>query len=348
MKELFRGLVTVCMLWGACGQAESSGQYDHYTVQPGDTLYRIATEHGVTVADLVRVNGLENPNVLEVGQVLRLGALAAPQLPPPFTELLVSPERLIQGQTLTLAVELETPTPLRASFLDWDYELAPTATGARAVIAIPALQEPGVYPLVLTSADTGAGAAVTLTVPVRVTAGDYLREAITLPPSSSDLFQRDLIRDELAYVRSRCRPFEERQRWTGRFRYPLDNPVVTSGFGIRRSYNGGPYSSYHEGLDFRGNSSTPVYAAAPGHVIIAEPLTVRGNAVYIQHGLSVCSGYMHLDRLAVGEGQEVAEGDLLGYVGMTGLVTGPHLHWEIRVGGIPVDPTQWVEQAVLD
>lgn len=309
-----------------------------YTVQPGDTLYRIAAAHGFTVAELAAYNALGDPGRLEVGQVLRLpGAPGAPELRAPFTGLRLEPERPVQGRSFAVEVGLEAPAALSARFLDWDYELAIAPDGARGVLAVPALQEPGVYPLVLRA----PGGAV-LEVPVRVASGDYARESITLPPAASNLLQRDLIREELAYVRARCRPFEEAPRWSGAFRLPLDNPVITSGFGTRRSYNGGPYSSYHEGLDFRGNASTPVYAAADGRVVIAEALTVRGNAVYLLHGMSVCTGYTHLDRLTVAPGQEVRQGDLLGYVGMTGLATGPHLHWEIRVREIPVDPTPWL------
>lgn len=331
MTQRFLSLV-LFLLGFAAAQAD-------YTVQPGDTLYRIATAHGLTAAELARFNALTDPDRLRVGQVLRLpGAPQPSAFQAPFSAIRLEPETPVQGRSFGLRVALESPVTLSARFLDWDYELSPSSTGARGVLAVPALQEPGVYPLVLR-----APGGESLTVLVRVVIGDYRRESITLPPESATLLQRDLIRDELAYVRSHCRTFEGTPRWSGAFRYPLDNPVLTSGFGTRRSYNGGPYTSYHEGLDFRGDASTPVYAAAAGKVVIAERLTVRGNAVYLLHGLSVCTGYMHLDRLEVVPGQEVGQGELLGYVGMTGLATGPHLHWEVRVREIPVDPGPWVD-----
>ena len=79
---------------------------------------------------------------------------------------------------------------------------------------------------------------------------------------------------------------------------------------------------------------------------LAEPLTVRGNAVIIDHGLGVHSGYYHLSEISVQEGQQVKKGDVVGKVGDTGLATGPHLHWEIRVNGINVDPAQWTWQLI--
>ena len=73
---------------------------------------------------------------------------------------------------------------------------------------------------------------------------------------------------------------------------------------------------------------------------------MRGNAVVIDHGLGLFTGYWHQSQLAVTIGQEVKPGDLIGYLGDTGLVTGPHLHWEMRLNGIAVEPLQWVQQTI--
>ena len=77
-------------------------------------------------------------------------------------------------------------------------------------------------------------------------------------------------------------------------------------------------------------------------MVLAEPLQVRGNAVLIDHGGGVFSGYWHLTDITVSAGQAVQAGDLLGHVGTTGLSTGNHLHWELRVNGFAVDPMQWL------
>ena len=121
---------------------------------------------------------------------------------------------------------------------------------------------------------------------------------------------------------------------------------ITSNFGTRRSYNGNLTTGFHGGTDFGGDVGTPIYAPAAGTVVLAERLTVRGNAVLIDHGLGLFSGYWHQSQLAVVAGQEVKPGDLIGFIGDTGLVTGPHLHWELRLNGIAVEPLQWVQQTI--
>ena len=79
---------------------------------------------------------------------------------------------------------------------------------------------------------------------------------------------------------------------------------------------------------------------------MAEALQVRGNAVVVDHGRGVMSGFWHLSQIHVVEGQRVEPGTPLGLVGNTGLSTGAHLHWEVRVMGIPVDPLQWVREEI--
>ena len=81
-------------------------------------------------------------------------------------------------------------------------------------------------------------------------------------------------------------------------------------------------------------------------MVLAEKLTIRGNAVLIDHGTGLFSGYWHMNQIAVTEGQEVQPGDLIGYLGNTGLATGPHLHWEMRLYGIAVEPLQWTQQII--
>jgi len=132
--------------------------------------------------------------------------------------------------------------------------------------------------------------------------------------------------------------------WHGLFIYPAGDAVISSEFGTRRSYNGGPATSFHEGLDFDVDEGEPVMAAADGRVAMAEPLTVRGNAILIDHGLGVHTGYWHLSEVNVAVGQQVKAGEVIGKAGSSGLSTGPHLHWEIRIGQINVNPVQWTRQ----
>lgn len=127
------------------------------------------------------------------------------------------------------------------------------------------------------------------------------------------------------------------------FKVPVTATLESSNFGLLRSYNGGPYGSAHGGVDFdEAPMGALVRAAAPAVVALAEPLKVRGNVVILDHGWGVYTGYFHLSRIDVKPGQRVETGDLLGLVGETGLSTGPHLHWELRVNDIAVDPLEWV------
>jgi murein DD-endopeptidase MepM/ murein hydrolase activator NlpD len=142
--------------------------------------------------------------------------------------------------------------------------------------------------------------------------------------------------------------FTEPRQWQGLFTNPSPYPLDTgfaSTFGNRRSYNGSAYNRFHGGLDMYGNDETDIFAAAPGRVVFAGPLTVRGNAVLIDHGWGVYTGYGHMSRIDVSEGDVVTAGQVLGKVGSTGRVNGPHLHFEVLVGGIQTDPLDWLTQA---
>jgi murein DD-endopeptidase MepM/ murein hydrolase activator NlpD len=105
-------------------------------------------------------------------------------------------------------------------------------------------------------------------------------------------------------------------------------------------------TSFHGGTDFDVPRGTPVAAAAAGRVAFVGPLAIRGNSVIVDHGMGVFSGYHHLSRTSVQVGQQVAAGDLVGYSGASGLATGPHLHWEVIVSGVTVDPVLWTQQDI--
>lgn len=134
-------------------------------------------------------------------------------------------------------------------------------------------------------------------------------------------------------------------QWDGPFQLPIhDYLEISSGFGARRSYNGGPFSTYHEGVDFSAYGGTAVFAPAAGTVVLAEPLYVRGGAVIIDHGLGIYSGYYHLSEVLVAPGDVVQPGQVVGAVGTTGLSTGNHLHWDLLVNGVWVDAQAWLAQ----
>jgi len=133
--------------------------------------------------------------------------------------------------------------------------------------------------------------------------------------------------------------------WGDSFQLPIENFLeISSNYGARRSYNEGPFRTYHEGVDFSAYGGTPVYAAAVGKVVLAEELAVRGGSIIIDHGLGIYTGHYHLSKVLAQTGQQVEAGELLGEVGSSGFSAGNHLHWDLLVAGVWVDPISWLEQ----
>ena len=124
--------------------------------------------------------------------------------------------------------------------------------------------------------------------------------------------------------------------WRGPFLRPVPD-VANSSFGTRSIYNGVPRAA-HGGTDFLSPAGRPIKAPNGARVALAEPLYFTGGTVVLDHGAGVLSIFAHLSTIAVREGDEVKTGDLIGEVGATGRVTGPHLHWAVRVSGARVDP----------
>lgn len=127
---------------------------------------------------------------------------------------------------------------------------------------------------------------------------------------------------------------------TGSMIWPLDGPI-TSPFGWRTHPIFGT-SKYHSGIDIGGDYGLPVVAADGGVIIYAGWISGYGNAVIIDHGNGVSSLYGHNESLAVSEGQNVSQGQLIAYCGSTGYSTGPHVHFEVRENGSPVDPHNYL------
>jgi murein DD-endopeptidase MepM/ murein hydrolase activator NlpD len=134
--------------------------------------------------------------------------------------------------------------------------------------------------------------------------------------------------------------------WKGTFVPPvLDETCIRGYFGNRRSYNNGALLYYHTGVDFGYCLGTEVFAPASGKVVLLEEdLIIRGNAILIDHGWGVYSGYWHLAEFNVALGDMVDPGQLIGIMGNTGRSQGPHLHFEIIVNGISVNPLTWLEK----
>jgi murein DD-endopeptidase MepM/ murein hydrolase activator NlpD len=211
-----------------------------------------------------------------------------------------------------------------------------------AVIGVGAFADPGLAPLSVTYTPADGGDPISLAQSIEITDYDYPVENIDLDPETSTLLDPDIVNAELAIRSSVLTGYTTQKLWSGPFVRPSDAPIGDI-YGIARSYNGGPVSGYHHGTDFTASLGDPVYAAAGGVVVFADELQVRGNTVMIDHGAGVFTGYNHLSAINVQVGDTVTAGQVIGATGSTGLVTGPHLHWEVIIRGIEVDGAQWLE-----
>jgi murein DD-endopeptidase MepM/ murein hydrolase activator NlpD len=162
---------------------------------------------------------------------------------------------------------------------------------------------------------------------VKESKAEFLHEVAGLQRASSALAAQ--IRAAQASSVSYSAPGDTTPSAAG-FIWPVNGPV-TSGFGMR-------WGRMHEGIDIAAGSGTPIRAAAAGRVVYAGWMSGYGNLVAIDHGGGVSTAYGHQSSIAVGNGQVVSQGQTIGYVGCTGHCFGPHLHFEVRINGSPVDP----------
>ncbi len=228
----------------------------------------------------------------------------------------------------------------RVTFNNRRYPLLNQDGMAWGVLGVDAFQEPGAYPV---SVDLlAADGAVLDSFQTTLTVVDvaYPVEYITLPPDRAALLDPAIVQEENNRRAATFSVFTVAKLWSGPFIMPVAGPIG-GGYGVGRSYNEAPVVDFHHGTDIIADAGVPVVAANSGRVAFAGALTVRGNSVIIDHGLGVYSAYHHLSQIAVVEGQDVAKGEVVGAVGDTGLATGPHLHWEIIVIGVNVDPLPW-------
>jgi murein DD-endopeptidase MepM/ murein hydrolase activator NlpD len=178
---------------------------------------------------------------------------------------------------------------------------------------------------------------IRVSLPVRPAA--YPHEVLTVPPAfvKPDSISAIRIQSEIAQSREVSQRSHQRARlWRGPFLLPRPSRI-TSRFGTARVYNG-EVQSRHLGTDFAGSVGAPVRAAGRGRVALVADFYLAGRAIYLDHGGGVVTAYFHLSQAEVRQGDLVNAGQLIGRVGQSGRVTGPHLHWVARYGTISVDP----------
>ncbi len=314
-----------------------------YIVHPDDTLLRIALSYTVSPRTLAAVSHVANPALIYPGQELIIPGEGSGPLPVPFASVTVQPLPAAQGTAMVIAVRTTEPITLTGRLFEREVRFAEEEGVYYGLAGVHVFTEPGLYDLELTAVDD-QGRSTPINTGIVVEAGRFSYERIDVPTTRTDLLDPAVIARDRERLDAARYTFTSQRRWTGSFQRPCVGSI-SAYFGAHRSYNDGPYTSYHTGVDFRAPGGTPVYASAAGTVVLAEPLALWGNAVVVDHGWGVLTGYAHLSTIEVQVGQQVAQGELIAKVGNTGLSTGSHLHWEMWVGGISVNGLQWLEES---
>lgn len=316
-------------------------------VKPGQSLLELAVLQGANPWSLASWNGLPGTWAGVSGDVLHLpGDDSGPgALPPAVTSFAVDPLPFVQGATERIRMGFTGDFTVSGQFLNRSLNFFPEASGqVVALQGVHGLTDPGIYPLSVTG-KAPDGTAFSFTQYVEVEDAGYPYDPVLyVDPATID---PQVTKPEDAQWLALAAPVTPERLWSGRFTAPVGPDFANcfpSRYGNRRSYNDGGYKAFHTGLDFCGAVGNPIYAPAAGVVVFAGPLSVRGNATMIDHGWGVYTAYMHQSEIQVQVGQHVEAGEQIGLVGETGRVTGPHLHWELFVGGVQVDPQAWLSE----
>jgi murein DD-endopeptidase MepM/ murein hydrolase activator NlpD len=306
----------------------------------GGGLIELGVLNGKNPWFLALLNSLSSPYTPQLSQPLYIpvNGMIPRELPADFTSLDFLETPLVPGRALVFRANLRRPVSVETSMAETSFQVIQLDDELIGVAGTGAFYSPGVYEFSI-SIEGHAG----WSQPLYIRPGEWTYEQITLTGAAAAIDQESIRQEweRLSVIWSAITPGSG---WQELFRLPLDSYLaISSPYGAYRSYNGGPYRSYHEGVDFGAYGGTPVLAPASGTIVLAENLYVRGGAVIIDHGQSIFTGLYHMSEILVEPGQSVGTGQVIGRVGTTGLSTGNHLHWDFLVGGVQVDALAWLE-----
>ncbi|HNB50796.1 MAG TPA: peptidoglycan DD-metalloendopeptidase family protein [Anaerolineales bacterium] len=316
-------------------------QWSRAVLAPGQSLLEMAVRENANPWNLLQVNQLTHANGVAPGEVLFVPTetLAGPgAFPAPITDVQVSD--FYQGETGVIHLFTTSDVALQGTLNNHTFPFFTVESGHYAGLqGVHALASPGLYPLTITGT-LPDGTTFTHSQPVIVRERGYLFESITVPPA---LIDPETTNKEEDFLRPFVNQFTSQKYWQGLFLSPSPCPTcINSGFGNRRSYNGSAFTYFHGGVDFPP-VALEITAAADGVVVFAGLLEVRGNFTLIDHGWGIFTAYMHQSELYVKTGDTVKAGQVIGLIGNTGRSTGAHLHWEVWVGGVQVNPLIWLD-----
>ena len=319
-----------------------------HVVQFGETLFTISRSYSLTVADLQRANNLSDTAVIYAGQELVIPDIVPPDitldLPPTVSSLDVTPLLVQEGRTSRIRLVTSQLASVTMRFIGQNIPVITEADGIThiAFIAVPVWTDIDIYTLTMTVSSTIGDDLVT--VNLQIISGGYDSQYIILPDDRIELLNPSIEANEMRILSNVASVITAERFFDGSMSLPAA-AAMNSPFGTSRSYNEGPFDRYHTGVDFAGNPGTPIYAASSGRVVLVDRLNIRGLSVMIDHGWGVYTNYSHMSETYVNLGQMVDAGQTIGTVGSSGRATGAHLHWELWVNGIPVDPMQWVQES---
>ena len=258
------------------------------------------------------------------------------------TTLRLSATESSQGSLLL--VQVKSAKPLTEVQGDWGGRSVPfwgeagSAAQRKGLLAVDLEKAPGEYELKVTG-QTARDKKISCRARVTVRKGRFATEKLQVgkqfvEPNSEQIKRADEERQKLRDIFDRVTP---ERLWDGKFRIPLHGVTTGTNFGRRRILNGNP-GTPHGGVDLPGTTGTPVHAAQRGQVVLAEELFFSGNTVVLDHGLGMYTFYGHLSEIDVMTGDTLEADAVLGKVGATGRVTGPHLHWGLTVERARVNP----------
>jgi murein DD-endopeptidase MepM/ murein hydrolase activator NlpD len=321
----------------------------------GETVIELAVQEGINPWSIVSINDLQGTYAGIPGDTLYLpygSTTTTPTgMPPIFTYAEVEPLPIKQGGTVQICLQISQPAVLGGSLNNQDLHFFQEDDSTWiALQGVHALVEPGLYSLKI-EASPSDGSVQSFEQLVLIVSGYYPEDPILyVEPGTIDPVVTE---PELQLILSHVLQTSPQQYWSGDFISPAiqyaESTYFTSRFGNRRTYIGSgtdlEIESFHTGLDFGGGTGLPITAPANGVVVFTDSLFVRGQATVIDHGWGVYSGFWHQSEIHVQVGDNVEKGQIIGLVGGTGRVTGAHLHWELWVNGIQVDPLDWLEEA---
>lgn len=307
-----------------------------HVVAPGETVTTIAAQYNISPAALTAANDLIYPAYLFTGQRLRIPSEEPYQyLTGEWQQVVIRPFPIIPGNTVSIYVENLLEGRPSGKFGDQSLQFFPQGEGYAALVGIDAFADPGLFTLRLEG--SGSRPWRPFTQQVQVNEGNYTLQQIPVDDAPDLRQQEDEMLNTFYLTNS------ETRQWEGLFTSPVTTTVITARYGDPRSYNGGPVEIYHTGVDFAGTIGTPILAPANGTVVFNELLELHGNTIILDHGQGVLSAYFHLSETFVAVGDPVTAGQTIAAGGSTGLSTGPHLHWDLRIHGVPVNGLQWLE-----